>query len=217
MDIKRVMNLCTAFNMCLVELYEDANFYKIPKCQIEEYVKRINEITENKLLNIKKDYDNNTKLIDICKSKGVTISIIDKEFKIMNISYRAEIYYEKKQINIMKNSIADMYEELKDTNISMQSIIDIHIAHELYHLLEYTDNEKTEDLVPEVTSFKIGRYEKKAKIVRSSEAAAHIFCMKLLGLSFHPKALDYIYLISKGEITEDKLEGYILKIRKYIE
>lgn len=223
MDTGSIINLCTVENMSLAELYEDPQFNKIPKDKIFDYISMSGRIAGDKAAKIKTDNEN-TELMDICRSKGVTVNIVDKDYSIMNVRYRAEIYYDKKIINIMKNSIVQMYDQLKDIQffednfpITVDKIIDIHAAHELYHLMESIDREETPGLLPKVTSIKIGRFEKKAEVVRTSEVAAHIFCMKLLELPFHPKLLDYLYLVSSGEVTEKRLIEFLRDIQKFNE
>lgn len=213
MDIDRIVKLCTPENMTLAELSEDPLFDKIPKDKIRVYIDGSINIAREKAAKFKKEAGE-TALIDICQAKGITVNMVDRDYSVMNVRYRAEIIYDKKLINIMKGSINHMYNQLKDLfedkyPISIDCITDIHVAHELYHVIEYIDNEKTGSLLPEITSFKIGRLEKKSEISKTSEAAAHIFCMELLNLPFHPKLLDYLYLLGTGEVTEEKLLDYL--------
>jgi hypothetical protein len=206
--------------MTLAELSEDPLFDKIPKDKIRVYIDGSINIARDKAAKLKKEAGE-TALIDICQAKGITVNMVERDYSVMNVRYRAEIIYDKKLINIMQGSINHMYNQLKDLNlfedkypISVDSIADIHVAHELYHVIEYIDEEKTGSLLPEITSFKIGRLEKKSEISKTSEAAAHIFCMELLNLPFHPKLLDYLYLLGTGEVTREKLLDYLEGIAK---
>lgn len=215
MDINRIKKLCTISNMSFIELYEDPQFNKIPKENIKGYISSIENIARSKAVKLKNE-NPNISLLDICKSKGITVNIIKKDDSVSNIHYRAEIFYEKKIINIVKNSITEMLKQLRNLNfyLSMNKIEEIHLAHELYHLIEYIDGEETGNLLPKVTSIKIGKFEKKSKIIRASEAAAHIFCLEMLELPFHPRLLDYLYLVAVGEVTEEKLIEYLEDIQK---
>lgn len=160
----------------------------------------------------------NFSLEDICALKGVKINLNEGSGAFAGARFRAEIYYEEKIINIIKRSIDQMYDFLKKyvinfgenkSFISIDNIKDMHIAHELYHLIEYMDGEYTPDMLPAVTSIKIFGYERKSRISKASEAAAHIFCMRLLDLPFHPKMLDYLCLLGAGEVTEEKLIEFL--------
>jgi hypothetical protein len=220
-DIEKIVKLCSVENMSLAELYDDPQFKKIPRDKVMDYIYSSSKIARGKAARIKSE-NQGISMIDICKAKGVTVNIIDKDYSVMNVHYRAEIYYEKRAINIMKASIDQMYNQLKNLNfyegkyaVSVDSITDIHIAHELYHLIENIDGEETGSLLPKVTSIKIGKLEKKSEVVRTSEVAAHIFCMKILDLPFHPKLLDYLYLAGAGEVTEGRLLDFLQDIQKY--
>lgn len=165
----------------------------------------------------------NLNLEDICALKGVKVNLIEGSGAFAGTCFRAEIYYEEKIINIMKRSIDQMYEILKKyviyfgenkNFISIDNIKDMHVAHELYHLIEYMDGEYTPDMLPAVTSIKIFGYERKSGISKASEAAAHIFCMRLLDLPFHPKILDYLCLLDAGEVTDEKLIEFLEDISR---
>jgi len=219
-DIDRIAKLCTPENMSLAELMEDPLFHKIPEDKVKLYIDGSINVAREKAAKLKKEAGG-TALIDICENKGITVNIVNRDYSLMNVRYRAEIIYDKKIINIMKGSINHMYNQLMKLNlfedkfhVSVDSITDIHVAHELYHVIEYIDGEKTGSLLPEITSFKIGRIEKKSEISKTSEAAAHIFCMELLKLPFHPKLLDYLYLLGTGEVIEEKLLDYLESIEK---
>lgn len=218
MNIDKIISLCTTYNMSLAELYDDSQFNKIPKGKIDDYIIGAINIAKLKANKIKNE-NKSMSLIDICKSKGVTVNILDKDYIAANVHYRAEIYYLDKSINIMKSSIVQMCDQLTKLNlfydrydISYERVVDIHVAHELYHLIEYIDKEETGSLLPKVTSIKVGRFERKSEVVRTSEVAAHIFCMEILNLPFHPKLLDYLYLLSNGEVTEDRLVEFLYRI-----
>ncbi|HBC75054.1 MAG TPA: hypothetical protein DC017_09475 [Candidatus Wallbacteria bacterium] len=235
MDIFRIIELCTVENMCLAELQEDALFEKIPAGEVGDYVDSIISIAAGKADDIKLKFKQKKKLIsespgakisliDICRSKGVSVNLTDGSRAQAGGRFRAEIYYDEKIINIMKYSIDQMYDALKNflvyfgenkNFISVDNIKDMHIAHELYHLIEFTDGEYTPDLLPPVTSLNIFGFERRSGFSKASEAAAHIFCMRLLELPFHPKMLDYLCLLSAGEVTREKLIEFLedLKIR----
>jgi hypothetical protein len=217
MDIDRIASLCTTDSMSLAELSEDSQFAKLPKDQIENYLTALRKIAIRKAVKVKGE---NTSLRDICKARDVTVRIVDQPAGGPTLPYRAEIYYQERKINISKQSIMQMANQLQDLTLldgyhtmAVNEIIDIHIAHELYHLLEYLDGEETGSLLPTVVRYKIGTFEKRAQIVRASEAAAHIFCMELLKLPFHPKLLDYLYLLRLGKVTEAKLLTFLTAIQ----
>lgn len=207
--------------MSLTELSEDAVFHKLPKDKIKEYIDGAAAIAKRKAEVFKRG--NIKSLIEFCEYKGVTVNIIDANYEVMKIKYRADIYYDKKQINIIKPSILEMYNSLgkfktfgEDFGLTTEKIIDIHIAHELYHLIEHMEKEETGSLLPKVTTFKIGRYERKAEVIKTSEVAAHIFCMEVLNLPYHPRLLDFLYLLVSKQTTEMQLIDYLSNLKKLL-
>lgn len=237
MDIFRIIELCTVENMCLAELQEDALFDKIPAGGARDYVDRIIGIAagkaddiklklkqKNKLKSENKSESPNFNLEDICALKGAKVNLIEGPAAPASARFRAEIYYDEKIINIMKSSIDQMYDVLEKfavyfgenkNFISVDNLKNMHIAHELYHLIEFTDGEYTPDMIPQVTNAKIFEFERRTGISKASEAAAHIFCMRLLNMMFHPKMLDYLCLLGTGEVTPERLIEFLkdLKIR----
>lgn len=227
MDILRIIGLCTVENMCLAELQEDAQFKNMPEGGVRDYIDRLIKIAADKADDIKLKCGSgnpNFSLEDICKSRGVGVNLIDGPRAQAGGRFRAEIYYDEKIINIMKRSIDQMYDALKNFEfifgenerfISVENIKNMHIAHELYHLIEFTDGEYTPEMLPSVTGVNIFGFERRSGVSKASEAAAHIFCMRLLDLPFHPKMLDYMCLLNAGEVTRKKLIEFLedLKIR----
>lgn len=211
--MEKIFDLCTDRLMSLSELSEDPLFNKIPKEKINYYIENSIEMGKNKAILMKTNFEDMT-LIEICKYNGIVVNIYDKNYKVMDTSYRAEIYYSENQINILKPSINLMKEELGDS-FSIEEIIDIHIAHELYHFLEYKDGKDTGDLLLPITTMKIGKFSRKSKLIKTCEIAAHAFCKEYLKLPFHPKALDFMYLINKGELNYDEFIEYLEDISKY--
>lgn len=218
MNVEKILQISTDDIMSLLELKEDPMFTKMSKEEIIYYINSSKDIAREKARIFKQQYGDES-LINICKDKNIKVNICDKEYRVMDIRYRAEICYTQNEINIIKPSIEFMFNQLKnndlkiyrDKTLEIENVIDIHMAHELYHFLEYKDGKDTGDLLPKLTRFKVFNLKKTSKIVRASEIAAHIFCKEYLGLPFHPKVLDYLYLINSGEIREEDFFNYIDK------
>jgi hypothetical protein len=213
MDVDRILKLCTTDNMSLAELYEDPLFGKIPSGMIGQYLAALRYIAQTKAARLK---EKNMMLPDICAACGVAINIVSHYDSAVAVPYRAEIFFKESRINIMRQSLVQMYDQIRELTadggnfpLAINTIIDMHIAHELYHLLEHIEGETTASLLPAVTSWKLGGFRKQSQIVRASEAAAHIFCMELLELHFHPKFLDYLYLLSTGKVDEEGLVKFL--------
>ena len=226
MDIFRIIELCTVENMCLAELQEDAQFKKMPAGGVRDYIDSLIKIAAGKAEKLKNESPKSRlSLSDICRSKGVSVNLVEGSRAQAVGRFRAEIYYDEKIINIMKCSIDQMYDVLMNfvvyfgenkNFISVENIKDMHIAHELYHLIEYTDGEYTPDLLPPVTSVNIFGFERRSGVSKASEAAAHIFCMRLLDLPFHPKMLDYLCLLNAEEVTRERLIEFLGNLKRFM-
>ncbi len=107
--------------------------------------------------------------------------------------------------------------------LSAQAALEIHLAHEFYHIWEYRNHcsiaeelepvtryhiweyrnhcSIAEELEP-VTRFQILGIQRKAHIRRCEEVAAHAFAKEMLGLPVLPNFYDYLYLMGTGKMTQ---------------
>lgn len=219
MDIDKLLDLCTPDNMILAELYEDPQFANIPHDRLGYYLTAVRDIAKRTAARVKVEAAQRS-LTELCKERGISVHIVDQS-AAFPAACRAEIYYQENIINIFKSSLMEMYQQLQALNfcpggqaVSIDTILDIHLAHELYHLLEYTEGEDTSALLTPVTSYKFGVFKQKAKIIRASEAAAHLFCMEMLALPFHPKVLDFLCLLQSGTVSAEQVLTFLTDIKK---
>ena len=201
--------------LSLLELKEDRLFHKISKEKLNYYIYEANKIGRDVAIKYKnKDIDL------LLKSNGVDVLVKDNcEFKSLDI--RGEIVFDEKerQIIIYKNSMNQIVETLKKYgfNISRKEVYKIHLAHEFYHFLEFINNKNTNDLLDKIDITLLGVIKRKSTILKVREIAAHAFCKELLNLNFHPKILDYIYLIENKKIDLIEFRDYIKELElKYI-
>lgn len=195
--------------LSLLELKEDRIFHKIPKERIRYYINESNKIGKNIALKYKnKDIDielflkdNEVKVLikDCCQSK--------------NLDIRGEIIFDGKerQVIIYKNSIDQIVDTLKryGLKVSQKEVYNIHLAHELYHFLEFQNEKNTNYLLDTIEINIWNTIKRKATVLKTREIAAHAFCKEVLSLKFHPKLLDYIYLIENKKITLKELKSYV--------
>jgi hypothetical protein len=193
--------------LSLLELKEDRLFDKIPKEKISYYINESNKIGRDTSIKYK-----NEDIEKLLKDNGVKVLIKD-HCQSKNLDIRGEIIFDEKerQIIIYKNSIEQIVETLKGygLNISKKEVYNIHLAHELYHFLEFKNEENTNYLLEKI-DINFGRLiKRKSTILKTREIAAHAFCKELLNLKFHPKLLDYIYLIENKKIDLKEFKSYI--------
>jgi hypothetical protein len=199
----------------LSDLTTDHLFKKIPKEKIRYYVYSACNIGKT-VANTSRMINKNLGLRESCKARKIKINIIDKEYVVGKIKFRAEILLRKRTINIMKESISQIQESVDD-KFTFDELVDIHVAHELYHFIEHDKAVKTNQILDKVDVFKIGPFSRHSTIVKTSEIAAHTYCKELLNLDFHPKALDYLYMLKHNMTTEDKLKEYFKQLQKIMD
>lgn len=204
------LNFLTDEILSLLELKEDRIFHKIPKDRISYYIYESNRIGRNVAIKYK-----NEDLELLLKNNGVKVLIKDY-CQSKNLDIRGEIIFDGKdrQIIIYKNSIEQIVDTLKryGLNITEEEVYNIHLAHELYHFLEFKNEENTNYLLDEI-DIKVWRaIKRKATILKTREIAAHAFCKEILCLKFHPKLLDYIYLIENNKIILEDFKAYISEL-----
>ncbi|WP_066500963.1 hypothetical protein [Abyssisolibacter fermentans] len=217
MTITELNNLATDKVMSLAELKEDNIYRKIPHNMQKLYVSESMKIGVGTANLIKEKY-NDADIKSICSDKGITIKFIDKIPKLKFIKIRADYSHQEKCLNIYNSSIEEMYKQFNKIDmgfkLNVDDIINIHIAHELYHYLEYEEIGLTNEILPKITLFKFGSIERKSTVVKTREIAAHMFCRKMLNLSVHPKWIDYIYLLAASEIKYKDLKEYLLNLKE---
>lgn len=86
--------------------------------------------------------------------------------------------------------------------LSAQAALEIHLAHEFYHIWEYRNHCSIAEELEPVIRFRILGIQRKAHIRRCEEVAAHAFAKEMLGLPVLPNFYDYLYLMGTGKMTQ---------------
>lgn len=215
MDIGRISSLASDEVMSLSELKEDAIFRKIPENMILELINEALEKGYKASERIIKEYGDSD-IYEICSSKGIKVNIVNRGNTFKFLRVRAEYEHSKKKLTIYKSSIDEMMNQLEGLKFFGKpldvDIIKIHLAHELYHYLEYEEIGLTNEELPRISLFQLGSFRRLSTVIKTREIAAHAFCRKLLSLPFHPKLIDFLYLVNRGEIAKEWLEEYLKEI-----
>ena len=197
--------------LSLLELKEDSLFHKIPKNRIKYYIEESINIGKKAALQYK-----NEDIESLLGKNGVEL-IIKEKSPTKNLDIRGEIIFDKKEkkIIIYKDSIDQIIETLKESsfNVTKGQIYKIHLAHEFYHFLEYSNNKNTNDQLNKIEVNILGNViKRRATILKTREIAAHAFCKELVNLKFHPKILDYVYLVESEKINLIEFKSYITEL-----
>ncbi|KKO54336.1 hypothetical protein XI25_09015 [Paenibacillus sp. DMB20] len=206
--------------MACAELEQDLLFHKIPKEKLPYYVSA--------------SLDRGRKAASafqgqgiraLCRTEGLRYEVTDRTGTFHNLSFRAQIDFakDKPEIIIYSASLRGMKQAYLDTFGStpdkgeMDRLVDIHLAHEFYHYLEFKSGRFTNEELEPVEVFRLGSlYTKRSGVAKTSEIAAHAFCKELLRLPCLPNLIDYVYLIGRGELSEQQFESRLREWQSWL-
>lgn len=192
-----------------MELKQDPLFHKIPPANIPYYVHESLQAGRLAAAAYK-----GHGIRELCRNNGLHYEITEASGKFHNVSFRAQIDFAKKppEIILYASSLKGMQTvckhvlgELSGTaETDLDLLVDIHLAHEFYHWLEYRDKVFTNEKLETIEVFKLGPFTKKSSVVQCCEIAAHAFCKELLDLPCLPNFLDYAYLIREQRLPAEE-------------
>ncbi|WP_157764260.1 hypothetical protein [Paenibacillus riograndensis] len=187
------------------ELKNDLLFHRIPCSKRRYYVERPLSIGREKALEYKARYG--TDVGAICRDRGIRVSLNERQGTVGQIRFRAQIELSSQErvITLYKSSMEELRQcagvLLPGRSFSLQEVTDIHLAHELFHDLEFTELGYTNKRLDDISSLSLGPLRIRASVAKTSEIAAHAFSCYLLGLPCLPNLLDYAYMIHSGTLT----------------
>ncbi|WP_405109989.1 hypothetical protein MHH28_32385 [Paenibacillus sp. FSL K6-1217] len=188
------------------ELTNDLLFHRIPRGKRRYYVERPLAIGKEQALAFKARYG--TDLGAICRDRGIRVNLNDRQGTIGQIRFRAQIELSAKErvITLYSSSMEELRQcagvLLPGRSFSLKEVTDIHLAHELFHDLEFTELGYTNKRLDDISSLSLGPLRIRASVTKTSEIAAHAFSRYLLDLPCLPNLLDYAYMIHSGMLTE---------------
>lgn len=183
-----------------LQLREDLLFDRIPIEDRMNYVKRSLEIG-------RKDAARTPQidLFDLFAAAGVVLEEKAQSGSLITTKLRAQYEVDKNgraKVTYYRESITNLAEA---AGISFEQALNIHLAHEYFHLLELKEKPVNERL-PKVTLPSIFGWKRTATVIRISEIAANAFAKSFLKLAVLPNYYDYLYLERIGEISQAWLE-----------
>lgn len=195
--------------LALCEISNDLLYHKIPNEKLAYYIKESLEIGRKTAKEfLKRD------ILDLCEENKIMIEYIRESKKTYGVSYRAQVEMDKRhtKICLYEGSIRELaknsgYEGRKA--LTYEEALKIHLGHEFFHYLEYTNKDFVPDRLEEIVTMRLLTFKRKARIQRCSEVAAHAFAKELLGLKELPNVYDYIYLVNSGKMKRDYFAGML--------
>lgn len=210
----------------MFELSNDLLYGKIPPDQYRYYV--------GESLRLGREAAERTKgwgdIFWLYEEAGIQLVYQKSSGENYGVSFRAQSEYGKDgsaSVLIYTQSIADLAKHSRmeltehdihaaDPGIEAEQALEIHLAHEYFHYLEYHSGDmKDEKTMPcyshgfvseyleQVQLLKIFGRKRSAGILRCSEIAAHAFAKEMTGIAVLPNYYDYTYLIANGKLRRE--------------
>lgn len=210
-SMPNILNRLNDEVLAYAELKNDLVFHKIPKDKVNYYINQSLLLGEEKAKKYKA-----LDLTKMCNDNGVKVEIVKESGKFYSVQFRAEISFSKKEnvIKIYESSLVDLMNSCNkiastEDKLSYQDVINIHLAHEFYHFLEYKEKQYTNEVLEPISTFELLNFKKKSSVLKCSEIAAHKFCKDVLGLRYLPNIYDYLYLVEVGEISLENFDKIV--------
>lgn len=196
-----------------LDLQNDAVFNKIPPEKYSYYLDNALKAGEDAAekfagQSIRELYQQNHIDIKLDKSDGL----------FFTVQFRAQFEFSEKK-NIRRVTLYQpSLESLQSCcGLSLEKIIDIHLAHEFFHFLEYSRKKPVSETLDKVCNVALGPFRGYSTVAATSEIAAHRFCQLLNGLEYYPTYYDFLWLVKSGKQTEQELNDLFNRSRQIIE
>ncbi|RCX19641.1 hypothetical protein DFP94_10492 [Fontibacillus phaseoli] len=201
--------------LAMAELERDPVFHKIAPDKYGYYISRSLDMGREAAVRLK-----GRDIRELLDQAGVKFNLAASAGTgAFKVALRAQLDWSGKvpKITVYRESMRQLHIAAEAAEgalgpVTFDRIVDIHLAHEYYHLLEYRGGQFTNELLDPVECLKIGPFRRTATILQSSEIAAHAFCKELLGLPYLPSLLDNIYLMQTGHM---KMEQFAENVKKW--
>lgn len=184
--------------MAMCELSNDLFFYKMPPSQYLYYIKNSLEIGRQAALTF-----HNEKIEDLYRRYNINVQIKEQGKAVFGLLLRGQAVWNEKGCNveIYKTSL-DALADSNKNQLNRQTAVQIHLAHEFFHFLEFRDKNEVPAQLDPIETFRFGKFRRNTRVARCSEIAAHKFTKELLNLPVLPNYYDYQYLIGIGALSE---------------
>lgn len=189
--------LSNAYFCAYLDLEQDLLFDKIPSTQILHFIDGVFKSIEELVQTV-----DQVPIKKVLMERNIDVEIKKKNMTFFNLHLRAQFKNNQTQntITIFKDSMDDLAEALGMTADDVELIL---LTHEYFHYLELQKGIEIGEKLHYKAALGIKR---ESSINRLSEIAANRFTQIYLKLPFLPSALDYQYLLAKGELEKSYLD-----------
>lgn len=198
-----------------LELRNDVVFNKIPPSRYRYYLDSALAAGEDAATplpgkNIRQLYADNAIEIVLNEGDGLFFSV----------QFRAQFEYSEKKslrrVTLYQPSLENLHTSCARAGLAMSldKIIDIHLAHEFFHFLEYSRQQPVGATLEKVCNFSLGPFRSYSTVSATSEIAAHRFCQLLNDLEHYPTWYDFLWLVDSGKQTQQQQDALFAMSRQ---
>lgn len=191
--------------LAMCELSNDLLFQKIPRERLGYYVDRSLKAGREAARKFA-----GKEIRELYAEYGVKILQAGTGRKNYGVILRGQAVLDPKgcSVEVYQDSIKALAarSEWKGITLTPKQALDIHLAHEFYHIREYLEHSSIAEELDSITRFSFLGLGFTAHIQRCSEIAAHAFAKELLNLQVLPNLYDYLYLIDTGKMSSSAFD-----------
>ena len=200
--------------LALCELSNDLFYHKISAEKLPYYID--SSLTAGQSA---ADEFQNRDIEQLYREYAIAIQYYEKSSERFGVTFRGQSVMSEKgcSVELYRASIQELSRHSRYQNekmLSYETALQVHLAHEFFHILEYKRGGFVSEQLEPVQTLKLPFFTKTAHINRCSEIAAHAFAKQMLGLPVLPNFYDYLYLIDTGKISQSNFDAMLEKNRK---
>lgn len=180
-----------------LDLRNDAVFNKIPPVKYRYYL-------ENALaagVTAAQEFAGQS-IRDLYLQHSIDIQYDKGDGLFFTVQFRAQFEFSVKKnirrVTLYQPSLESLQ---RSCGLPLDKIIDIHLAHEFFHFLEYSRQKPVGETLDKVCNVAIGPLRCYSTVAATSEIAAHRFCQLLNNLDYYPSYYDFLWLVESGKQT----------------
>lgn len=220
--------------LAMCELMNDLLYQKIPESRYGYYVNQSLSIGYQTAEIMKAKFGENkvSDMEDIYRKFQIKVEFLEKSSRNCGVSFRAQSEYGKdgsakvliymESIELLASKSQYDLPEKSYEGISREQALNVHLAHEFFHFLEYKSSVKrcgniveiydkgyVSDYLEPVPLVSFMGWKRKGSILRCSEIAAHAFAKEILGLPILPNFYDYVYLMNVKRMSPEDFQRMV--------
>lgn len=197
-----------------LDLQNDPVFNKIPSDRYHYYLdnalmagERVADAFSGS--NIRELYDEHCIEIELKQADGL----------FFTVQFRAQFEFSEKKalrkVTLYQPSLESLQTSCAAQGLMLETdaIIDIHLAHEFFHYLEYAQQKPVSTSLDKVCHIAFGPFRRYSTVTATSEIAAHRFCQRLHRLEYYPTWFDFLWLVHSGKLTQQEADERLSQAR----